>query len=157
MHFNVQIFVKWCWIILAVLIRSGYGNLILVRCVKDFCSGLLSPLVSLDKSVTFLKHVAYDKIGLEMSQDSIANYRKVSKVTTPRKYPTSESSDNMSQVVANPESSDPPENNDPAKVETSKLISLMAKNNGYDRYPEQIKFHTNLRFINDGYLISSYP
>ena len=31
------------------------------------------------------------------------------------------------QVLANPESSDPPENNDPPKVETSKLISLFAK------------------------------
>ena len=77
--------------------------------------------------------MAYDKIGLEISQDSTANYRKVSKVTTDRKYRASESSDNMSQVLANPESSDPPENNDPPKVETSKLISLFAKNNGYDR------------------------
>ena len=153
MHFNVQIFVKQCWIILAVLIRLGYGNLILVRSVIDFCSGLSSPLVSLDKCVTFLKPVAYDKIGLEMSQDSIANYRKVPKVTTPRKQRTSESSDNMSQVLANPESSDPPENNDPPKVETSKLISLFAKNNGYDRYPEQIKCHTDPRFINNDYLI----
>ena len=30
-------------------------------------------------------------------------------------------------MLANPESSDPPENNDPPKVETSKLISLFAK------------------------------
>ena len=44
----------------------------------------------------------------------------------------------MSQVLANPESSDPPENNDPSKVETSKLISLSAKNDGYGGYPEQI-------------------
>ena len=86
-----------------------------------------------------------------MSHDSIANYRKVSKVTTRRKYRTSESSDNMSQVLANPESSDPPEKNDPPKVETS--ISLFAKNNGYDRYPEQIKCHTDPRFINNDYLI----
>ena len=125
----------------------------MVRSVKDFCSGLSSPLVSLDKGVTILKQVAYDKIGLEMSHDSTANYRKVSKVTTPRKYGTSESSDNMSQVLANPESSDPPENNDPPKVETSKLISLFAKNNGYDRYPEQMKCHTDPRFINDDYLM----
>ena len=41
----------------------------------------------------------------------------------------------MSLVIANLESSDPLENNDPPKVETSKLISLFAKNNGYDRYP----------------------
>ena len=86
-----------------------------------------------------------------MSHDSIANYRKVSKVTTRRKYQTSKSSDNMSQVLANPESSDPPEKNDPPKVETS--ISLFAKNNGYDRYPEQIKCHTDPRFINNDYLI----
>ena len=33
----------------------------------------------------------------------------------------------MSQVLANPKSSDPPENNDPLKVETSKLISCFAK------------------------------
>ena len=66
------------------------------------------------------------------------SYRKVPKVTTPRKWQTSESSDKMSQVLANPESSDPPENNDPSKVETSKLISLFAKNDGYGGYPEQI-------------------
>ena len=125
----------------------------MVRSVKDFCSGLSSPLVSLDKGVTFLIQVAYVKIGLKMSHDSIANYRKVSKVTTPRKYRTSESSDNMSQMLANPESSDPPENNDPPKVETSKLIFLFAKNNGYDRYPEQIKCHADPRFINNDYLI----
>ena len=40
----------------------------------------------------------------------------------------------MSQVLANPEINDPPENNDPPKVETSN--------------PEQIKCHTDLRFIN---------
>ena len=45
----------------------------------------------------------------------------------------------MSQVLANPESIDPPENNDNPKVETSKLISLFAKNDGYGGYPEQIK------------------
>ena len=45
----------------------------------------------------------------------------------------------MSQVLANPEDSDPPpENNDPLKVETSKLISLLEKNNGYIRYTEQM-------------------
>ena len=33
----------------------------------------------------------------------------------------------MSQVLANPKSSDPPENNDPLKVETSKLISRFEK------------------------------
>ena len=52
----------------------------------------------------------------------------------------------MPQVLANPESSDPPENNDPPKVETSKLISL------YGGYPEQIKCHTDPRFINNDYL-----
>ena len=70
--------------------------------------------------------MAYDKIGLEISQDSTANYRKVSKVTTDRKYRASESSDNMSQVLANPESSDP---------------------------PEQIKCQTDPTFINNDYLI----
>ena len=59
----------------------------------------------------------------------------------------------MSLVIANLESSDPLENNDPPKVETSKLISLFAKNNGYDRYPEQIKCHTDIRFIKNDYLI----
>ena len=44
----------------------------------------------------------------------------------------------MSKVLANPESRDPPENDDPPKVETSKPIFLFAKNNGYDRYPEQM-------------------
>ena len=58
----------------------------------------------------------------------------------------------MPQVLANPESSDPPENNDPPKVETSKLISLFAKNDGYGGYPEQIKCHTDPRFINNDYL-----
>ena len=55
----------------------------------------------------------------------------------------------MSQVLANPESSDPPDNNHPPKVETSKIISLFAENNRYDRHCEQIKCHTDLRFIND--------
>ena len=58
----------------------------------------------------------------------------------------------MSQVLPNPESSDPTENNDPSKVETSKLISLFAKNDGYGGYPEQIKCHTGPRFINNDYL-----
>ena len=59
----------------------------------------------------------------------------------------------MSQVLANPKSSDPPpENNDPLKVETSKLIALFAKKIGCDRYPEQIKCHTDLKFINNDYL-----
>ena len=55
-------------------------------------------------------------------------YHKVPERTTPRKYRTSKSSDIMSQVLANPESSDPPKNNDPPEVDqTSKLISLFAK------------------------------
>ena len=58
----------------------------------------------------------------------------------------------MSQVLANPKSSDPPENNDPLKVVTSKLISLFAKKIGYDRYPEQTKCHTDPKFINNDYL-----
>ena len=44
----------------------------------------------------------------------------------------------MSKVLANPKSSDPPENNDSPKEETLKLISLFAKKNGYDRYPKQM-------------------
>ena len=44
----------------------------------------------------------------------------------------------MSQVLANPESRDPPEKNDPRKVETSKQISLFAKNSGYDRCPPKM-------------------
>ena len=47
-------------------------------------------------------------------------YRKVPKVTT---HESSEApkvrNDKMSQVLANPEISDPPENNDPLKVEIS--------------------------------------
>ena len=57
---------------------------------------------------------------------------------TPRKKRTSESSDKMSWVLANPKSGDPPENNNLPKIETSKLISLSAKNKGYDRYPKQM-------------------
>ena len=44
----------------------------------------------------------------------------------------------MSQVLANPESSDPPENKDPPKEKTSN--------------PEQIKCHTEPRFINNDFL-----
>ena len=44
----------------------------------------------------------------------------------------------MLQVLANPESSDLPENNDPAKVENSKLIPFLQKNSVFDRYPEQM-------------------
>ena len=54
----------------------------------------------------------------------------------------------MSQVIANPERRDLPENNDPPIVETSKLISPFAKNIGYDRYILN-KCHTDLRFTND--------
>ena len=57
----------------------------------------------------------------------------------------------MSQVIANPERRDLPENNDPPIVETSKLISLFAKNIGYDRYILN-KYHTDPRFINNDYL-----
>ena len=48
----------------------------------------------------------------------------------------------MSQVLAHPESSDPPENNHAPKVK---------KNYRYDRYPEQIKCHTDPRFANNDY------
>ena len=65
-------------------------------------------------------------------------YCKVPKVTTPQKQQSSESSDKMSQVLANPESSDPTEDNDPPKVETSN--------------PERIKCHTDPRFNNNDYL-----
>ena len=58
----------------------------------------------------------------------------------------------MSQLLSNPESSDPPENSDPLKVGTLKLISLFAKKkNGYDRYILN-KSHNDPRFINNDYL-----
>ena len=66
------------------------------------------------------------------------DYGKVLEVMTPQKWQTSEGSDKMSQVLANPKSSDPPKNNGSSKVKTSKLISLFAKNNRYDTYPEQM-------------------
>ena len=56
----------------------------------------------------------------------------------------------MSQVLANRESSDPPENNDPPKVETSKLISLFAKK--LDMIDTLNKCNTDARFINNDYL-----
>ena len=59
----------------------------------------------------------------------------------------------MSQVLANPDSSDPPENNDPPKVETLTLPNFpFCKNKGYFRYPEQMKCHTDQKFINNDYL-----
>ena len=57
----------------------------------------------------------------------------------------------MSQVLANPERRDPPENNDPLKVETSKLISLLEKNNGTDIIDILNKCHGDPRFINNDY------
>ena len=49
-------------------------------------------------------------------------------------------------MLANPESSDPLENNDPPKVETSKLISLFAK------IMDMIDtLNTDLRFSNNDY------
>ena len=54
----------------------------------------------------------------------------------------------MSQVIANPERRDLPKNNNPPVVETSKLISLFAKNIGYDRYILN-KCHTDPRFTYD--------
>ena len=60
----------------------------------------------------------------------------------------------MSRAFTNPKSSNPPENNYPPKVETSKLISLFAKKkiDMIIRYPEQIKCHTDPSFIKNGYL-----
>ena len=56
----------------------------------------------------------------------------------------------MSQVLANPESSDPLENNDPPKVETSKLTSFSQEiTNMIDILN---KCHTDPRFINNDYL-----
>ena len=77
---------------------------------------------------------------------------EVPKVTTPRKKRTSESSNKMLQMLANPESGYSPENNDPPKVETSKLISLFAKNNNGLMILQ--KCHTDPRFINNDYLKS---
>ena len=57
----------------------------------------------------------------------------------------------MSQVLANPESRDPPENNDPLKVETSKLISLLEKNTETDKINILNKCHGDPRFINNDY------
>ena len=54
----------------------------------------------------------------------------------------------MSQVIANPERRDLPKNNNPPIVETSKLISLCAKNIGYDRYILN-KCHTDPSFTYD--------
>ena len=56
----------------------------------------------------------------------------------------------MSQVLANPESSSPPKNNYPLKVDTSKLISLSAKIS--DIIDTLNKCHTDPRFINNDYL-----
>ena len=67
----------------------------------------------------------------------------------------------MSQAFTNPKSSNPPENNYPPKVETSKLISLFAKKKNKQktdmmiRYPEQIKCLTDPSFIKNGYLTCS--
>ena len=57
----------------------------------------------------------------------------------------------MSQVLANPESSDFPENDDPPKVETSKLISLFAKKIT-DKIDIPNKCKNDQRFINNDYL-----
>ena len=57
----------------------------------------------------------------------------------------------MLQLLANPERRDLPENNDPPIVETPKLISLFAKNIGYDRYILN-NCHTDLRFTDNDYL-----
>ena len=58
----------------------------------------------------------------------------------------------MLQMLANPESGYSPENNDPPKVETSKLISLFVKNNNGLMILQ--KCHTDPRFINNDYLKS---
>ena len=59
----------------------------------------------------------------------------------------------MSQVfITNPESSVFPENNNPPKVETSKLISLFEKNNRCDRFLIMNKCLIVPRFINNDYL-----
>ena len=58
---------------------------------------------------------------------SFYGYRKVPKATTPRKQRTF-----GSHLVSESQGQRSPENNDPSKVETSKLISLFAKDNGSD-------------------------
>ena len=58
----------------------------------------------------------------------------------------------MSQVLANPKSSDPPQNNDPLKVETSKLISPFANKTDLIDISILNKCHTDPRFINSDYL-----
>ena len=58
----------------------------------------------------------------------VPRYRKIPKVTTPRKEWAFESSDKISQVLANAKSSDPP------KVRTSKVIFLLARNNRFPKY-----------------------
>ena len=54
-------------------------------------------------------------------------------------------------MLANPESSDSPENNDPPKVDTSKLISLFAKKIT-DKIDIPNKCKNDPRFINNDYL-----
>ena len=76
--------------------------------------------------------------------------RKVSKATAPRKQQSSDSTDKMSHVLANPKSSSSPKSNYPLKVDTSKLISLSAKIS--DIIDTLNKCHTDLRFINNDYL-----
>ena len=56
----------------------------------------------------------------------------------------------MSQVLANPESCHPPQNNDPLKVETSKLISFLQKIT--DMIKILKKCHTDPRYVNNDYL-----
>ena len=73
-------------------------------------------------------------------------YRKVPKATT------FESSDKMSQVLANLESRDPPENNDPPKEETLKQISLFGKKYWNDMLDILNKCHTDPMFIDNDYL-----
>ena len=73
-----------------------------------------------------MKHA--QKVILTYFFHFLNSYRKVTKVTTPLKKRSFEGSDKISQVLANAKSSDP------SKVATSKVISLLARNNGNYSY-----------------------
>ena len=97
------------------------GGHVVFYCTVAAC-GFLSLLYQTLTSDRWLKKLVFSK-ALDLNY-----YRKFRKQRPlERSERTSESSNKVSQMLANPESGYPLENNDPPKVETSKLISLFTK------------------------------
>ena len=94
--------------------------------------------VELHYGIVFFAHTIHTG-----TKKFLFSYRKVPKVMTPRRKRSFESSDKISHSKCQKKRLS--ENNDPPKVATSKVISLLARNNGNYNYNKL--YQTDLRFF----------